>query len=74
MKYYIAYTNNDGQDFQGLPWLEGPFDSVDKVNSFIIKCSNKMNNPVIFNTPREIDGEEITWDYVHKHACTGQTL
>lgn len=66
MKYFIAYTNDDGQDFQGLPWLEGPFYTVDDVNSFIIECSDKMNDPVIFITPDIIE-EEITWDYVREH-------
>ena len=65
MKYYIAYYGNDN-DSQELPMLEGPFDTVNDVNSFYIDDGNKMNTPVIFNTPDVIE-EQITWDYVRKH-------
>lgn len=66
MKFGIAYTDKNNNDFQGLPWIEGFFEKYSDAKIFIKESGDKMYNISIFYVKDIID-EQITWEYVNNH-------
>ena len=64
--YDIAYRDEDGLDFNGLPWLQGCEESLDMAKSFAeeLICKGCCDITIFKNYG---DIEEVTWDYVNEH-------
>jgi hypothetical protein len=68
MKYFIAYKDQFGNDFKGLPWIipDGGFEDLDITNKVKNDFINRgFKNVILFvcnNIPEEID-----WEFVNEH-------
>lgn len=64
-RYYIAYKDEDGNDFNGLPWVKET--SKDYIKLFVTDMVESKYQKVI---PFVVDGEVpeiVDWDYVEQH-------
>ena len=67
MYYNIAYRNKDGEDFNGLPWLEGLFDTRDQMEAAIKNLKDLECQDI---KPFKIENEypeDLTWEYVEQN-------
>lgn len=69
--YAIAYSNQDGNDFNGIPWI---FDDVSNKDECVLRASEmeiegfKNIIPFQFDDKRKKNIEELfTWEYVRKN-------
>jgi hypothetical protein len=68
-RYYIAYKDEDGNDFNGFPWIDPQCGtiSMDKIKLMVSDMSNSGYQNVI---PFVVDGEIpeiVDWNYVEQH-------
>ena len=67
--FAIAYANQDGKDFNGLPWI---LDDLNNKKECMTKVSEMITNgfqnviPFQFEQRRKKD-EEFDWEYVKKY-------
>ena len=69
MKYFIAYKDEHGKDFNGQPWImpEGGFDDIEFTknvkNDFIRRGFKDVTLFMCNEVPEEID-----WEFVNDNA------
>ena len=67
MIYNVAYKDKDGADFNGLPWLEGLFDTRTQMEAAVKNLKDLGCQDI---TPFKIENEYpecITWEYVEQN-------
>jgi len=70
MMYFIAYKNENGKDFNGLPWImpEGGFDDINLAinikNDFIRRGFKDVK---LFSTKNTDMFEQFDWDFVNNN-------
>lgn len=67
--FAIAYSNQDGRDFNGLPWI---LDDLNNEEECISKASEMIadgfQNVIPFQfAERRKKAEEFDWEYVKEH-------
>lgn len=74
--FAIAYSNKDGKDLNGIPWI---FDDVDNKDECILKASEMIGDgfknviPFQFDDKRRKNIEEpFCWDYVKKNKINNE--
>lgn len=68
--YFIAYKDQDGNDFNGLPWIEEIVEGDQSLTAARNRKSvyeNVFTSIVIFECDENNIPEEITWDFVNEH-------
>ena len=69
LEYLIAYTDSQGNDFHGLPWVVAPFPSFFEANSFCqqLLADGLTKDAFVFSIRYGACPEEISWEFARKH-------
>ena len=70
-KYFVAYKDEDGSSFHGLPWIapnELGFSDLESAKLEETLMNNKgYQNVAAFEADVNDQPEEFTWNYVTQH-------
>ena len=70
--YFIAYKDQDGNDLNGLPWIEPVNTDEERIElpmALAVKksFSDIFQTVVLFKADVENMPEEVTWEFVEQH-------
>lgn len=73
--YAIAYSNKDGTDFNGIPWI---LDDVNNKEECITTTFKMIDDGFLNVTPFQFNGrrqkqEEYSWEYVIENKLSMNT-
>lgn len=69
MLHIIAYRDQTGKDFNGLPWFRFVSDDISYAKKQAEQMALEYKDVVLAECEDEELPETVTWDFIYDHRC-----